>query len=110
MHWPLRDGGFRSGIVSARMAESVDAADLKSAGRKAVPVRLRLRAPYSTMPRLPVLTGARLTLSSLFLPHPMHPHRLGLVDVGVAAPIAAALVGRHTGMPLALQAHRLVDQ
>jgi hypothetical protein len=29
----------------ARMAKSVDAADLKSARRKAMPVRVRLRAP-----------------------------------------------------------------
>lgn len=31
--------------ATARMAKSVDAGDLKSLGRKAVPVRVRLRAP-----------------------------------------------------------------
>src|SRR5690606_8092913 len=37
-----------SGAAPARVAESVDAADLKSAGRKAVPVRVRPRAPGTT--------------------------------------------------------------
>lgn len=35
----------------ARMAKSVDAADLKSAGLAAVPVRVRLRAPKASAPR-----------------------------------------------------------
>ncbi len=41
-------GASEAGYPRARMAKLVDASDLKSAGRKAMPVRFRLRAPQCT--------------------------------------------------------------
>ena len=42
-----RDGQGATLATAARMAKSVDAADLKSAGRKVIPVRVRVRAPVA---------------------------------------------------------------
>jgi hypothetical protein len=41
----------------ARVAELVDAADLKSADRKVVPVRFRLRAPSLSFSKLRRMSG-----------------------------------------------------
>ncbi len=51
-----------SSLCIARMAELVDAADLKSADREVVPVRFRLRAPsmHSPWVAIPRLSAARL--------------------------------------------------
>jgi hypothetical protein len=44
----FHSGAAEAGYPHARMAKLVDASDLKSAGREAMPVRFRLRAPQQS--------------------------------------------------------------
>ena len=64
----------------ARMAKSVDAWDLKSPGRKAIPVRVRVRAPgcFSSAIRLCSAVGARLRVGAWDSKSPAFINRLFL--------------------------------
>ena len=78
----------------ARVAEQVDATDLKSVGRKAVPVRLRPRAPTEARERDSYSLSVNLTFRYLRFPAPSGTHIAGPAD----------LTNRHRGPDQAVSA------